>query len=83
MRTSRLFVAAAFIVLIGTAFPSRADTRQTTDRTGSSHVMPRNDQPAPGRQPRLRGWIGVGVNTAILIVKIAIPSIAHHPLAGT
>ena len=81
MRTSPLFAATALVVSLGTMFPARAQAGQTTDRRGSSHVARKNDGQAPGRQPRLRGWIGVGVNAAVLIVKIAVPSLARNPLA--
>jgi len=81
MCTSRLLAAAALVVSLGTLFPARAQAGQTTDRQGSSHVTRKNDGQTPGREPRLHGWIGVGVNAAVLIVKIAVPSIARHPLA--
>ena len=84
MYASRALVASAFVVLLASAFPARANASQraTTDTVGASQVMPTNGRQALGRQSRLRsGWIGVGINTAILVVKIAIPSIARHPLA--
>ena len=81
MRTSRLFAATALVLSLGVVLPARAHAGQATDRTGSSHAMPNNEGQAPGRQRRLHGWIGVGVNTAILIVKIAVPSIGRNPLS--
>lgn len=78
MRTARIFAAAALVVTF--VFPARAQAGQTTDQTGSSHVMPKNDGQAPGQKRRLHGWIGVGVNAAVLIVKIAVPSIGRYPL---
>ena len=82
MYASRALVATAFVVILASAFPAHASQRATTDIAGTSHAMPMNGRQALGRQSRLRsGWIGVGINTAILVVKIAIPSIARHPLA--
>jgi hypothetical protein len=80
MRTSQLFAAMALVVTLVALFPPRAQAGQTTDQTGSSHVMPKNDGQAPGQKRRLHGWIGVGVNAAVLIVKIAVPSIGRYPL---
>jgi len=84
MYASRALAAAALILLLASAFPPRAHASQrATDTAGASQAMPTNSRHAqPGRQSRLRsGWIGVGINTAILVVKIAVPSIARHPLA--
>jgi len=81
MRTSRLFAAAALVVSLGAVFPARTQAAQATDGAGLSPVRPKNEGKAPGRQPRLHGWIGVGVNAAVLLVKIAVPSIARNPLA--
>jgi hypothetical protein len=85
MYASRALTAAALILSLVSAFPARAHASQrVTDTAGASQVMPTNSRHAPGHQSRLRsGWIGVGINTAILVVKIAIRSIARHPLAGT
>jgi hypothetical protein len=86
MYASRALAATALMLLLASAFPRPAHASQhATDTAGASHVTPTNSRHAPpGRQSRLRsGWIGVGINTAILVVKIAIPSIARHPLSGT
>ena len=86
MYASRALAATALILLLANAFPAAAHASQrATDTAGGSHVMPTNSRHAPpGRQSRLgSGWIGVSINTAILVVKIAIPSIARHPLSRT
>ena len=70
--------------MLSTALPARADAAQgATDTAGASHVRSASGMRTTG-QSRLRsGWIGVGINTAILVVKIAIPSIARRPLSWT
>jgi len=55
-----------------------------TDPAGTSHARPANSRQVPRRQSRFgSGWLGVGVNTAILIVKVAIPSLGRQPLSWT
>lgn len=85
MHASRALAAAALILLLASACPARADASQrATDTAGASHVTPTNGRQLPARPSRLRsGWIGVGVNTTILIIKIAIPSLGRHPLSWT
>ena len=84
MQVPRSAAALTLAAVLSAALPAHAHASQrTTDTAGASHVTPTNSRHAPpGHQSRLRsGWIGVGINTAILVVKIAIPSIARHPLS--
>ena len=55
-----------------------------TDTSGTSHAMPTHGRQVPRRESRFStGWVGVGVNAAILIVKLAVPSLGGHPLSRT
>ena len=83
MQVTRSVAAALTLAaVLSAALPAHASQR-ATDTAGASHVMPRKGERMPG-QSRLRsGWLGVGINTAILVVKIAIPSLARHPLPRT
>jgi hypothetical protein len=85
MQVPRSAAALTLAAVLSAALPAHAHASQrATDTAGASHVRPTDGRHAPSRQSRLRsGWIGVGVNTAILVVKIAIPSIARHPLSWT
>jgi hypothetical protein len=85
MQVPRSAAALTLAAVLSAALPTHAHASQrATDTAGASHVRPTGGRHAPSRQSRLRsGWIGVGVNTAILVVKIAIPSIARHPLSRT
>jgi hypothetical protein len=84
MKVPCSLAAVTLAAMLSTALPAHADASQgATDTAGASHVRPASGMRAPG-QSRLRsGWIGVGINTAILVVKIAIPSIARRPLSRT
>ena len=85
MRVTRSVAVLSLVAVLSIAVPARALAGpHATDTAGTSHVQPTSGRQPAVRQSRVRsGWIGVGVNTAILIVKLAIPSLGRHPLSWT